>query len=233
MRYKINISIDDISPHPQASIKVLDNCYKLIEKFEDIKFTLFIPLAYWRTIGKTATGHALKLDKYLELCNVLRSLPSNFEIGYHGLFHGIPGISNNDEFQHLSFSEALKRFEMMKKIADNAKLEFKKYFRPPAWRMSPEAIQAARQWGIKILALSPDLYAKTTYNKADETRNDVVYYNVNPPFKLLELYEKTEVVYHACEWDKNYLSEQKTDELIKFLLEKEKDLDFCFLEGLV
>ena len=233
MRYKINISIDDISPHPQASTKVLHNCYKLIEKFEDIKFTLFIPLAYWRTIGITATEHALRLDKCSESCKVLRNLPSNFEIGYHGLFHGIPRINNNDEFQHLSFSEALKRFEMMKKIADNAELEFKNYFRPPAWRMSPEAILAAQEWGIEILALSPELYAKKTYDKADEAFSNVVYYNVNPPFKPLELYEKTEAVYHACEWDKNYLSEQKTDELIRFLLEKEKDLDFCFLGELI
>jgi hypothetical protein len=41
--YKVNISIDDISPHPQSSTKVLDRCFELINVFPEIKFSLFIP----------------------------------------------------------------------------------------------------------------------------------------------------------------------------------------------
>ena len=48
---------------------------------------------------------------------------------------------------------------------------------------------------------------------------DCVYYNVNPPLDPLQMYPKTEIVYHACEWDQNYLSVEKTKELIDFLME--------------
>ena len=48
----INISIDDISPHPRSSLKILKQCYELIKIFPDIKFSLFLPMAYWRTKKK-------------------------------------------------------------------------------------------------------------------------------------------------------------------------------------
>ena len=34
--FNVNISIDDVTPHPLSSTKVLDRCYELIEEFEDI-----------------------------------------------------------------------------------------------------------------------------------------------------------------------------------------------------
>ena len=52
---KINISIDDVSPHQFSSTNVLDRCFELIQAFPDIKFTLFVPVAYWRTIKPTTT----------------------------------------------------------------------------------------------------------------------------------------------------------------------------------
>ena len=30
--YKVNISIDDVSPHPLSSINVLERCYEIIWK---------------------------------------------------------------------------------------------------------------------------------------------------------------------------------------------------------
>ena len=48
--YRVNISIDDITPHPHSSLRVLDRCFELIDIFPDIKFTLFVPIAYYRTI---------------------------------------------------------------------------------------------------------------------------------------------------------------------------------------
>ena len=68
MDYNLNISIDDVSPHPLSSTKVLEQCYYLIEKFEDIKFTLFIPLAYWRTMrADIATEQPLVSVSYTHL----------------------------------------------------------------------------------------------------------------------------------------------------------------------
>ena len=65
MSYKVNISIDDVSPHPRASINVLERCYELIEVFPDIKFSLFVPIAYWRTQKPiTITKSPLILDQH-------------------------------------------------------------------------------------------------------------------------------------------------------------------------
>ena len=237
MRSKMNISIDDVSPHRHSGIKVVERCFELIDKFEDIKFTLFVPAAYWRTIKPgTITPFPLYLYDYPELCDTLRELPKeNFEIGYHGYFHGIPGKTDNDEFQFLSYKEANKVFELMTNTVEQAGLKdsFAPIFRPPAWRMSPEAIKSAKDNGIEILALSPKKYAKDIYAGADEEFKDVVYFNSNPPFDPLQIFEKTEIVYHACEWDRNYLSKKYTIELSSFIEENKKDIDFCFMKEML
>jgi len=236
--FSFNISIDDISPHPLSSTRVLARCYELIEEFEDIKFTLFIPVSYWRTMppqeGRpdTRTEAPLQINLYHEFCEELRNLPKkNFEIGYHGYFHGIPNQSNNDEFQHLTYNQTKERLELMFQTVEDAGLKekFKPIFRPPAWRMSAEAIKAAKDLGIEILALSAKPKYKETYGGEDENFENVVYYNVNPPFDPLTLCDTTEVVYHACEWDKNYLDEQKTEDLKRFLKQNEDKIDFCFM----
>lgn len=230
---KINISIDDVSPHPMSSVKVLDRCHELISKFPSIKFTLFIPMAYWRSVKpEIATKYPLRVDAFPEFCKTLHSLnPDNFELCYHGLFHGIPGKSDNDEFQYLNKHEAIEKFILMFKIANEAKLNMKPVFRPPAWRMSPDAIDAAKECGIKTLALSPKQYAKQTYAGAENTFRKVVYYNCNPPFDELTCHDSLEIVYHACEWDKNYLSVELSNHLSDWL-EKQENFDFCFIEDL-
>ena len=238
--HKVNISIDDVSPHPYASIKVIEQCTNLIDNFPDIKFSLFIPMAYWQTMPRpqlpTSTKEPLIIDQYPDFCNFLHSLPeNNFEICYHGYYHGIPYSSNNDEFQYLNFDEAIEKFNLMFDTAHRAGLyeKFKKIFRPPAWRMSPSAIKAAEKVGIEILALSPDEYATNTYEGENDNFKNVVYYNVNPPFKELTLFDKTEMVYHACEWDKNYLSATMAEELQEFIISNNDKLDFCFVEELI
>ena len=161
--FNVNISIDDVSPHPLSSTRVLEQCYNLIEEFKDIKFTLFIPISYWRTMPPeqdrpdTRTESPLQIDLYKDFCEEIKNLPDeNFEIGYHGLFHGIPQKSNNDEFQHLTHAEAVTKFERMFDVVELAGLKdkFRLVFRPPAWRMSGEAIKAAKDFGFKILTLS-------------------------------------------------------------------------------
>ncbi len=231
---KLNISIDDVSPHPLASIKVLDRCFDLINEFPDIKFSLFIPVAYWRTIkSNTTTVDALELNRYPEFCSSIKGLSKqNFEICYHGLFHGIPGQSDNDEFQNLNYSQAIEKLNTMFKIVHDAGLSdtFQPIFRPPAWRMSSMAIKAAKDLGITTLALSPKEYAKKIYGDAETAFDKIVYYNCNPPFDVLQaFYPYTEVVYHACEWDLNYLCKEKTNELKKFINLQQHDIEYCFI----
>lgn len=219
---KINISIDDVSPHPKSSVKVLDRCYELIKIFPDIKFTLFIPIAYWRTCGNTSTENPLYLWEHKNFCDVIKKLDTkNFELGYHGYFHGIPGISNNDEFEKLSEYETDNKINLMNEGLKKAGLYniFKKIFRPPAWRMSPGAIKSFKKNSFEILALSKQKYAVDIYKNEQINFPKVNYYNLNPPFIKLEKIDEKQlnIVYHACEWDKNYLSVVYTNDLIVFL----------------
>lgn len=232
---KVNVSIDDVSPHPKSSVRVLDRCFELIKIFPKIKFSLFVPVAYWRTVRpEIATRDPLIVSHHPEFIESLLGLPDgNFELCYHGLFHGIPGSSDNDEFQNLNYNQARDKFEKMFEIVKTAGMfdKFKPVFRPPAWRMSPEAISAAEDAGIQILALSPKQYAKDTYKGRDESFKKVIYYNSNPPLDPLFVTENLEVVYHACEWDRNYLSESMRSDLIEFL--SDKNVEFCFMSEMV
>ena len=232
--YKVNISIDDVSPHPLSSINVLERCYEIIEIFPDIKFSLFVPIAYWRTIKPvTVTKDPLVIAAYPDFCEYIKNLPEeNFEIGYHGLFHGVPGKTDNDEFLSVNYEQAKEKFETMFGIVDGAGLKntFKSIFRPPAWRMCPEAFRASKDVGIELLALSDIEQGLKTYERSDENYKKVTYANVFPPFRELKIHEKTGIVYHACEWDRNYLSENYTKQLIEFLTKYKSEIEFCFLD---
>jgi len=227
MKNKINISIDDISPHPQSSVRVLESCYRLIDDYPSINFTLFVPMAYTRHNDTT-----YDVRKYEYFCEHLKNLPNEyFELGWHGVYHGVLGQSNNDEFKNFSKVECAARLQKMFKIAKAAGIHelFKPMFRPPALRMSPESFDACREAGLNILALSEDL----DYGGKDKSFKHVVYYDCNPPHKPLQLKNVTEIMYHACEWDRNYLGEEKTKELRSFLDSSIDDIEFVFMREMI
>ena len=86
--------------------------------------------------------------------------------------------------------------------------------------------------GIKILALHPGPYGGLDYGGEDKRYKKVVYYTSCPPFEELRLCENMEVVYHACDWDKNYLDEKLASELISFIEKEEDKIDFQFMSGM-
>lgn len=232
----LNISIDDVSPHPHSSLDVLRQCEKIHSVFPDARFTLFVPTAYWRTMrAGIATERPLVIDKHDSFADALCRLANTgrFEICYHGHYHGIPHISDNDEFATLNYAQAHERLTDMINIANSLdKSVFKPIFRPPAWRMSPDSFRAADDLGMRMFALSSREYAQNTYKGANMTHN-VVYYTAAPPNEPLELVELTEIVYHACEWDVNYLSDERVNELLEFLTIHVGKYRFAFIEELI
>lgn len=219
---RVNISIDDVSPHPRSSLAVLESCAEVIRSFPDAKFTLFVPTAYWRTIKPdTTTSHPLYLTHHSQFCDELRALSATrFEVGYHGHYHGVPGMSDNDEFRDLTADQAQEKFLTMGVEVSEAGLSgvFRPIFRPPAWRMSRDSIRVARRLGFRVLALSPKDYAVKTYD-GEDVGSDVVKYTHNPPFDPLNDVPEGDVVvvYHACEWDKNHFDLDKARELVQWL----------------
>lgn len=235
MKYRVNISIDDVSPHPKASVKVVDRCFDILKVFPDAKFTLFVPIAYWRTqrVG-IATKDPLVLWKYPGFCDFIKSLPKeNFEICFHGYYHGIPGENDNNEFLDITYDEAIKRIKSMKRQVEKAGLKdvFKPIFRPPAWRMGPAAWDALNDEDFKLFAVTDIDYALKSYQGKDKQYKSN-YSTVFPPFRELEIKESCGIVYHACEWDRNYLSKNMTNDLLDFLDLHKENIEFVFMEKL-
>ena len=108
---------------------------------------------------------------------------------------------------------------------------FKPIFRPPAWRMGPDAWDALSEGGVELFAVSDIDYALESYQGKDkEYRSN--YSTIFPPFRPLEIKESCGIVYHACEWDRNYLDKKHTEDLSDFLTEHEQDIEFVFMENL-
>jgi predicted deacetylase len=235
LKYRVNISIDDVSPHPKASVKVLDRCFDIIKVFPDTKFTLFVPIAYWRTQrAGVITQEPLVLWKHPDFCDSIKSLPKdNFEICFHGYYHGIPGENDNNEFLDITYDEAIKRTRSMKRQVAKAGLQdtFKPIFRPPAWRMGPAAWDALNDEGFELFAVTDIDYALESYQGKDKEYKSN-YSTVFPPFRELEIKESCGIVYHACEWDRNYLSKDMTNDLLDFLNIHKEDIEFVFMEKL-
>lgn len=231
-----NISIDDISPHPRSSTKCLEFCFKLISKFPSIKFTLFVPTAYTRINEPT-----YDLRAYPNFVKEIQALPpENFEIGQHGHLHGIPNKFNRGEFTFLDHADALDRLQTSQQIFSTCGIKVQPIFRPPGFSLKPGGFAACKACGIQILSLYPQSPYKDVYEGCDEQFDRVVYVNVHPrrPIKNWvpppeeHLVEKNtlSIMYHACDWDTNYFSQERAEELSAFL--ENRSTEFCFTEGL-
>jgi hypothetical protein len=227
---KVNISIDDVTIHPRSNLSIMTHCDALIKVYPDIKFSFFIPTAYWRTMKRgTVTEDALNISRVPDFCDFIKSLPDkNFEIGYHGHYHGIPGKSDNDEFQYLNYDEAVQKIDTMFEESKKAGLydKMKKIFRPPAWRLSPDSFRALSDKGFEVLALTNAPHAMESY-EGQEKNYPCTFSNQYPPFSPLKVEDKCGIVYHACEWDKNYLNLDMKVQLDSFLMHSE--CEFVFL----
>jgi len=225
---QINLSIDDISPHPRSSTKCLYRCFELIKDFPSIKFTLFIPTAYTRI-----NELSYDIRNFPDFVKEINSLPKTiFEIGYHGHFHGVPGEFNRGEFTFLDYKTSLDRLLLLRKLFNTCKLNVSPIFRPPGFSLTPGGFIACKEIGIKVLSLYPESPYRLTYLGEENNFDRVVFMNCYPrvDFPDIKKINTLSIMYHACEWDKNYFSELRKKELNVFL--KDNTPNFCFLEEL-
>ena len=48
----------------------------------------------------------------------------------------------------------------------------------------------------------------------------------------LQIKKECGIVYHACEWDRNYMNKKHTEELASFLSDHEDEIEYVFLKDL-
>jgi hypothetical protein len=231
----VNISIDDVTPHPRSSDRVIEQCYQILSRVPDAKFTLFVPTAYWRTIPNppdSVCDRPLRLSESPSFCERIASLPSDiFEVGFHGHHHGIPGKSNNDELRYPDRDDAERIFNQMDAEVEMTVMGgvFKRILRPPAWRLSPGAFDAA-VGRFDLLALHPgpvylDVYAGR--QESDYWKSRIVYQDAAPPIiGVPEQWDTLEIVTHACEWDKNYLSRELAESIADLMVSSQASGSF-------
>ncbi len=233
----IIISIDDISPHKYSGYNCIETCKNLVKKNNNIKFVLFIPLAYfrlketqWKIQDSTITVSPLKISEYHEFCNTLKLLPKeNFQLAYHGYLHAKIGNcwpkSNNYEFEELNYNETIEKIELMNNEINKANLtdKFSKIFRPPGWKISNEGMKALLDNKFTI-----ELNKNIEYDFSDLNMNNIYFYDFSPPEVLLDnKIDDVHIVYHACEWLKNYFTEIQFENLLKFYENYELKFMFC------
>lgn len=238
----VNISIDDVSPHPKADYNQIKPAVEyILEHIPTAKFTFFVPTAYWRVSGNASTVAALKLSEHESFCNILADLPvDNFEYGYHGHYHGIPEkYTSNDEFKTLNYQEASSKIHKMRTEIQKTSLSgrISEIFRPPAWRCSSESLQALVDNGIKYFALAKETYALDTYGDFPAIYGDrIVWRTCHPPQSSIGPAEEkyVEVLYHSCNWDGNFFSLDRAKEFISWytMYKYQYDLQFGFIEDL-
>lgn len=219
------LTLDDFSPHQHAGLdfKVIERCQELIKHFPELKVNLFVPAAYCR-LGQNPCF----LSNFPEWVAKVNALPNNFRINIHGYYHRRYsqkyGNSNNDEWQYLTQSQAKIVGEHMLGEFKKSGLKYKSTFRPPAWKISKEAIQALQQLGIKCFAGNKEYY--------EEVKSVLKVKWINYNWDMLAAVPNDDIIVfgHTSDWTKNYLDDDMCEKILNIL--NKKIYEFKFIEEL-
>jgi len=224
MKYRINISIDDVCPYPKMGLDSVFIMRDFLDEFPNIKVTLFVPTAMTRFRESNKTYKILDYPKFID--GLLELPKENFEIGYHGHLHGNKKHnSNNDEFRYISEDGCLEKLDMSKSIFKQADIPVRPIFRPPAFWLSPASFSACNKMGIKVLALHNEKRYTNCYNGKHTKYNHVVYVG-NQGDNTGDM----EIVYHSSKEAFDCFNKKSKSELKKILTELDGELSFIFME---
>lgn len=229
---KFNLSLDDFSPHPNAGLNFesIKWCDKLIEIYPDLKINLFVPSSYRRINGPT-----YHLTSNKEWTNKVDALwKGNYRVNFHGLHHSrqlwprkqTEHISNNDEWEYISYGEAKQLIERMVAEFKAVGLSHVHTFRPPGWKVSTGAVKALIESGFKIAGNAE--YYRICGKKIKDLNKHWVSYNWDLTGPCTVTHDDIVAYGHTSDWTNNYMNEERYN-LIKDYLDSEEH-EFRWIE---
>lgn len=224
MKTIVNISIDDVCPHPIMGLDAVYRVADLISLYPNLKCSIFMPTRLCRYKYKEKK---YPIEDYPDFIEKIKQLPpNNFEICYHGHLHGYEKTkSNNDEFRYINEEESFLKLTESETIFEQVELKTSKVFRPPGFWMSKDAFAGCKKFGIKTLALNNKQNYLKCYNGANACYSNVIYIGKQPDdLKFIEL------LFHAGKDQKDFLNKIMLKQLKNKL--KKWSPDFTFLGAL-
>ena len=220
---RLVITLDDYSPRPGTND--LSWCNKLIEKYPDIKFNLFTPVAFCR-LGE----NPYYISNHPEWIGAVKNLPeSNYRINFHGVFHRRTGSkhpeSNNDEFQFLNTNETKGKIYKMKTEFKKSGIKVCKTFRPPAWKISASAARVLTDDGF-VIAGDNKYYQKLKDSVSGMKWVSWNWDMIGPPPN-----DNDVVIFsHSSSWTNNYFDKKVYSKILELL--DDNKFEFKFIEEL-
>lgn len=208
---RVQIGIDDLSPRPTQSFELWDNVERLIEK--GFKIDAFVTFAMIR--DSNGPYSILNSPTFMKRLEAISCIPE-VALNVHGYHHGWEN-SNNDEFflgDKASLEERLSKIDNMIRVSG---LDFKKVFRPPAFRICQNAIDLLIKYKYTHLSLvdgvTSGAYYRDLYSNLNFGSLKVHYSNCAPPTDNL-VEGDLAITYHFSTWLANALSDKNTQELL-------------------
>tara|TARA_Y100001937_G_C7095460_1_gene319862 strand:+ start:243 stop:908 length:666 start_codon:yes stop_codon:yes gene_type:complete len=209
---RVQIGIDDLSPRPTQSFELWHNVEKLLDA--DLKVDLFVTFAMIRD-----GDGPYSIQDFPDFINRLRDISNhkNITLNVHGFFHSASSRNNNDEFLYVPKPELDKRLTSIGNTIKNLDLNFKKVFRPPAWKISQDGVNLLIDHGYTHLSLmSGSSYLNKWYDKLDLSKIKVHWCNSSPPDVPLQDGDLS-ATYHFSTHLKNALTGANVEELLQRL----------------
>lgn len=215
---RIQIGIDDLCPRPEQGFELWHNVDVLLAL--GLKVDLFVTFAMIRDNDGPYT-----LTDYVKFVDQLHEVSERpgVALNVHGYNHSCHN-SNNDEFLSSDYKALDAKLTSIDKIIDDTGLDFKKVFRPPAFKISPEGVDALKDHGYTHLSLykghkTGHLY-DSFYDKLNLDGIKVHYSNCAPPTDELVSGDLA-ATYHFSTWLANALSDENTNDLLSKLEDAE------------
>jgi len=210
---RVQIGIDDLSPRPTQSFELWKNVERLIGM--GLKIDVFVPFA----IVRDGDGPYSILDypKFMKRLEEISLLPE-VALNIHGYHHGW-GDSNNDEFLLGDKDSIEERLAKIDGVIEESGLNFKKVFRPPAFRICQDSVDLLVKHNYTHLSLfdghkSGDHYQKS-YSGLDLSKIKVHYCNCAPPHDgLIGLSGDLAITYHFSTFLANKISYEFVEDLM-------------------